>query len=224
MKVAKLSVVEDNETSESGHLFVFEGPDGVGKSSLVSELTTRFRSDGQEVMALSFPGQQPGTIGRHVYDLHHAPDNYGIGAMSPTSLQLLHVAAHIDQIERIILPALHEGRTVLLDRYWWSTWVYGLRSDVAADQLNLMINVEQLAWKGTRPSTLFLLQRDAAHVNVAIHRAYRVLAEKETASCPIVKVDNASSVASMVQKVAIIIAECQSKSLSPCLHPLESTS
>lgn len=193
------------DTSKPGHLFVFEGPDGVGKSTLVSELTSYLRLAGEEVLSFSFPGREPGTIGRHVYELHHSPEDFRITEMSPASLQLLHIAAHIDLIERTIVPALEEKRTVLLDRYWWSTWVYGLMSNVPREHLELMINVERFAWKDMKPCAAFLLQRDTAHVDSAILSAYHALAEQEAAVHPIVNIDNASSVTSLVHNVAATI-------------------
>ncbi len=193
------------DNSKSGHLFVFEGPDGVGKSTLVSELASYLRLAGEEVLPLSFPGREPGTIGRHVYDLHHSPKDFRITEMSPASLQLLHIAAHIDLIERAIVPALEEKRTVLLDRYWWSTWVYGLMSKVPREHLELMINVEQFAWKGMKPCAAFLLQRDTARVDSAILSAYHTLAAQEAAVHPIVKIDNGSSITSLVHNVAATI-------------------
>ncbi len=193
------------DTSISGNLFVFEGPDGVGKSTLVSELASYLRLAGEDVISLSFPGREPGTIGQHVYDLHHSPEDFRITEMSPASLQLLHIAAHIDLIERTIVPALEEKRTVLLDRYWWSTWVYGLMSNVPREHLELMINVEQFAWKGMRPCAAFLLQRDTAQVDSAILSAYHTLATQEASVHPIVKIDNASSVTSLVHSVAATI-------------------
>lgn len=213
MKIAASNVAKCREASEPGHLFVFEGPDDVGKSVLVSELTPRLRAAGQDVVALSFPGQEPGTIGRHIYELHHAPENHGISGMSPTSLQLLHIAAHIDLIERTILPGLRGGKTVLLDRYWWSTWVYGRKARVAAVHLYSMLNLEHQVWGGRKPTALFLLRRNDSYMDSNILDAYRVLAEQEGATYPIVEVSNNSSITAMVNDVAAAILRYQRESL-----------
>jgi dTMP kinase len=94
-------------------LFVFEGPDQVGKSSVTLGAEQRLRKAGVACVRLSFPGDDPGTLGRHVYELHHAPASYGVESVLPLSLQLLHIAAHVDAIERRILPWLRAGTTVL---------------------------------------------------------------------------------------------------------------
>jgi alpha-glutamyl/putrescinyl thymine pyrophosphorylase clade 1/Thymidylate kinase len=80
-------------------------------------------------------------------------------SVSPTSLQLLHVAAHIDAIEQRILPALCAGRTVVLDRFWWSTVVEGIVSGLSRQALDAMIELEDIAWGDIQPSALFLIRR-----------------------------------------------------------------
>ena len=109
-----------------GHLIVFEGPDGVGKTTLARLLTRELEHRGCHCLYKSFPGQEEGSLGRLVYDIHHHPHKFGIEQMSPTSLQMLHIAAHVDAIERDIKPSLQRGHHIILDRYWWSTLAYGI--------------------------------------------------------------------------------------------------
>lgn len=139
--------------------FVFEGPDGVGKSTVAEAACQRLLGLGIECIVESFPGQEPGTLGALVYQLHHNPERLGVEAIAKASLQMLHVAAHVDCIERRIHPKIAQGCTVLLDRYWWSTWVYGKVSGVPQDQIEAMLAVEHIAWRGLVPSALFLLSR-----------------------------------------------------------------
>src|SRR6266487_3071410 len=124
-----------------GRLYIFEGPDGVGKTSLSRAFSELLNANGLECDYFSFPGQEPGTLGKHVYDLHHHPVKCGIESIEPASLQLLHIAAHIDAIESRIIPALKKGRYVVLDRFWWSTWVYGLLNAVDKRYLQAMIEL-----------------------------------------------------------------------------------
>jgi hypothetical protein len=127
----------------TGRLFVFEGPDGVGKTTLSRE-ATRFLVDmGQKADYLSFPGRDPGTVGRVVYDLHHSVH---ARELSATAVQALHVAAHVDAIERHIRPRLANGINVFLDRYWWSTWVYGVCGGIDSTALRALIDFEERVW------------------------------------------------------------------------------
>ena len=118
--------------SSPGQLIVFEGPDGVGKSTLSQALIKKLTDIDLPCEYLTFPGKEAGTIGRLVYDLHHDPEMFGLGKVTATSLQTLHIAAHLDVIEQRIQPALNEGQWVVLDRFWW---VYvGLRAGVLRGQ------------------------------------------------------------------------------------------
>ena len=73
--------------------------------------------------------------------------------------QALHVAAHIDAIDRQIVPALKRGQTVLLDRFWWSAWVYGLVDGCDRRQLRALIDAERAAWGTVQPTLAIVLRR-----------------------------------------------------------------
>ena len=142
-----------------GKLYVFEGADGVGKSELSARFAAMLNDKGTRAMLLSFPGKEAGTLGKLVYDLHHGAGAHGVATISAASLQLLHIAAHVDAIERVIVPALAAGTTVVLDRFWWSTKVYGLADGSDKRLIKNMIRVERTAWGAVQPSTLFLIRR-----------------------------------------------------------------
>jgi dTMP kinase len=142
-----------------GKLIVFEGPDGVGKSTLVRNLRILLEREQLATEILSFPGDRPGTTGKLVYDLHHAPGKFGIEQISPIGLQALHIAAHLDAITLTILPAINSGTWVVLDRFWWSTWVYGRAAGIDPRILDSLINAEKLLWGQFTPSVVFLIQR-----------------------------------------------------------------
>ena len=183
--------------AHSGSLFVFEGPDGVGKTTLVRRTAEALQSDGRRVDVLSFPGREPGTLGEHVYSLHHDPAKFGITAMTPESLQVLHVAAHLDAIDRLIRPRLESGSVVLLDRYWWSTWVYGISGGGRRATLDAAIASEVTHWGALRPSALLLISRSES-LRVDEQRSrwltrvglYRDLAEMERGKYPIYTIPN----------------------------------
>lgn len=135
-----------------GKLYVFEGPDGCGKTTMAHKLEDRIGA-----IYFAFPGVQPGTLGKHVYELHHGL--FGGVSIPQVSLQMLHVAAHIDAIENQIKPALQSGKTVALDRYYWSTYIYGLHNGVDEKFLLNLIALEQSAWGDIKPDILFLMLR-----------------------------------------------------------------
>jgi len=142
-----------------GKLFVFEGSDGVGKTTISEKVFEKFKYNGVDALFLSFPGKEPSTLGEVVYKIHHGSKKYGIKNISPSSLQTLHIAAHIDCIENRILPALLNQKTVILDRFWWSTVAYGIASGVSINILEAMVNLEKEIWKNVLPDQLFLITR-----------------------------------------------------------------
>ena len=127
-----------NRMSRPPRLFVFEGPDGIGKTTLSQRFAEELTLTGEECVWTSFPGREPGTLGRLVYNLHHDPSKHSVERIDPTSVQMLHIAAHFDAIGRVILPTIKSGRSVVMDRFWWSTWVYGVIN--GADQESLVID------------------------------------------------------------------------------------
>lgn len=147
---------------KTGRLLVFEGPDGVGKSTLVREAGSVLDLRRITYSSLSFPGKDPGTLGWLVDQIHHTPQAVNVNALTPLSLQALHIAAHLDHIETRILPVLARGEWFILDRFWWSTWVYGTLDRVQTGVLNRLVEAEQTAWGSTLPATVFLVRRTAA--------------------------------------------------------------
>lgn len=147
-----------------GKLFVLEGPDGVGKTTLVGNIEKLLKHDGVQFLSLSYPGRSPGTLGDLVYKIHHNMEQFDIEEIDSSSLQTLHVAAHIDCVKRVIIPALKNGFVVLLDRFWWSTVVYGKVSGVNKKILNALVKLEEVAWDGIKPDIVFLISRDKPYI------------------------------------------------------------
>jgi thymidylate kinase len=182
-------------------LFVFEGPDDVGKTTIIKEVEKRLHMAGQAYACLSFPGKEQGTLGAHVYKLHHELAYYDVTQLSPLSLQLLHVAAHIDTIEQRILPLIREGKTILLDRYWWSTWAYGIAAKVPAPQLDAIIAIEKLVWLGVVPASLFLLSRQQSLAPHTLVDAYKDLVRQESDNYPVIAIKNEDTVDSIADEI-----------------------
>jgi dTMP kinase len=183
-----------------GHLLVLEGPDGVGKSSTVRGVAERLRSLAIRHSVLAFPGREPSTLGKLVYEIHHDPKRFSIEGMAEAAKQALHVAAHLDAIERRIRPLLHEGEHVLLDRFWWSTWVYGVVGGVSISLLDSLIAAERIQWGSIQPSLVVLLDRDAPIERDEdmngwrrIRAEYLTLASREKNRYPVEVVQNADT-------------------------------
>ncbi len=144
-----------------GRLIVFEGPDKVGKTSIAHQTVAALQASGIDCEYLAFPGRKEGTLGYLVYRLHHNPEEYQVNSINQTSLQIMHIAAHIDAIESYILPTLLTGKTIILDRFWWSTIVYGTVRGVPKKALRTMVDLELLYWKDRQPDMAFLIEREA---------------------------------------------------------------
>lgn len=143
-----------------GRLIFFEGPDGVGKSTL-HRLTVDATRESFRVRGLAFPGNEVGTLGEFVYRVHHGSDGVAVADLAPLARQILHVAAHVDAIEGRIRPALDAGETVILDRFWWSTWVYGVVDGIDPSMMDDLVSLEKLVWNNVVPTAGVLVKRDS---------------------------------------------------------------
>lgn len=192
-----------------GRLVVIEGPDGVGKSSVCSALSEHLRRGDTNIVELSFPGKVPGTLGELVYRVHHSSDTGASATMSVLARQALHVAAHIDCIDREITPALGKGKTVILDRYWWSAWVYGLVGGCEPRKLQALLDAEREAWAGIEPTLLVLLRRkspinrdDPMRRWRRLRSEYARLAKQEMQTQTVSVIENSTTIPAVVDKIA----------------------
>jgi thymidylate kinase len=200
--------------AKSGKLFVFEGPDGVGKSTILERLAERLASDGISHVCHSFPGKEANTLGNLVYRIYHNPGSLNISNLDQTSLQVLNVAAHIDTIESKIFPAIKKGEIVLLDRYWWSTLVYGAVYGANRKSLKKMIELEKIHWKSLKPTCVFLILRSNPLLQQEVNQKeweklyfeYEKLANEEQEKYKVVKINNGSSITDAVNEVNEVIS------------------
>jgi len=172
-------------------LIVFEGVDAAGKSAVCAEYLSVLKMRGISARLLSFPGKTPRTLGQLVYALHHDAPSLGVDHLTPASLQALHIAAHLDAIESVIVPSLEAGETIVLDRYWWSTWVYGIVGGIRPEILEALIEAERRAWGKWQPGLLFQVTRATPlreeHLEIwgKLHQEYDALVEQESGKYPI---------------------------------------
>lgn len=183
-----------------GQLLIFEGPDGTGKTTLSHRLVEWLKAHGRAARYVGAPGRVAGTLGEHVYQLHHSPERFGLQTIYPPSLQLLHVAAHIDALHTTIIPALDSGETVVLDRFWWSTVAYGKVAGIDSEQLKLIIDLELHHWDERRPTAVFLLEQSmparnehSSEVQMRLGEAYAALEASEGHKYPVHHVSTSCS-------------------------------
>ena len=189
------------ESNDQGKLIVFEGCDDVGKSTIVSALAESLSEKKYPVRVLAFPGNEVGTLGKWVYDFHHSDSAKNV---SQAALQSLHISAHIDCIETIIQPLLAGGNMIVLDRYWWSTWVYGTVSGISEACLQKMIQLELEIWCGRIPDILIHVRRKASESKVAMESLaseYSRLATRESEKYPVVELQNNNTVDDAIQRI-----------------------
>ena len=99
-----------------GKLITFCGLDGCGKSSMIEMVKKALAKNGIETIVTKQPTQtmRNTEIFRTFMD---CPDN---SAYEYRSLSLMAAADRIQHVNKIILPALKEGKTVICDRYYYS--------------------------------------------------------------------------------------------------------
>jgi dTMP kinase len=100
----------------SGRFITFEGIDGAGKSTHIEPLAARLRERGSRVVCTREPGGTPLAEQLRTLLLHEAMD----GVVET----LLVFAARRDHLDRVIVPALARGQTVLCDRFTDATFAY----------------------------------------------------------------------------------------------------
>lgn len=99
-----------------GKLITFCGLDGCGKSSMIKMMTEAFTERGIEFIVTKQPTEamRNTQIFRTFMD---CPDN---SAYEYRSLSLMAAADRIQHVNKVILPALKKGKTVICDRYFYS--------------------------------------------------------------------------------------------------------
>lgn len=189
---------------------MFEGADAVGKTTLANRLKQRAQLQGAPCEQLSFPGREGGSLGDHIYKLYHNHGRFSIKSISPISMQVLVTAAHIEVIESRVRPALEAGKTVILDRYWWSTWVYGSVHGVVPDRLQAIVDLELLCWGSIAPELILLIDRSQPlrHSENMITwqrlvAEYRCLAETQATTAPVRVVRNDGPLSDAIREITV---------------------
>jgi len=133
---------------------VIEGIDGTGKSTQAQQLAGWLREQGREVIVDYEP-----TLGVHGKKLR---DSFVNGRLAPEEELELFLADRREHVEQVIAPALAAGKTVILDRYYFSNMAY--QGAIGFDPTEIRRQNEVFA---PVPDLLFILDLD---VDTALSR------------------------------------------------------
>ena len=151
----------------SGLFVVFEGGDGVGKSTQVLELVTRLQNRRIEPVVTRQPGGTP--IGAKLRELLLDPSHPELTARTEA---LVYAADKAQHVEEVILPALERGKVVVCDRYVDSMIAYQGAGRVL--DLAEVKRVARWATGGLRPDLPVLLDIDPAEAVANIRQQDRL--------------------------------------------------
>jgi dTMP kinase len=135
-----------------GRLIVFEGPEGVGKTTQVARLASRLSAAGIRTERFREPGGTP--LGDEIRQLLLDPKTREITAGAEA---LLFMAARAQLMARVE-SRLIDGATVLLDRFFLSTYAYQIVGRGLDERL--VRDANQLAVGGKTPDVTLLLACD----------------------------------------------------------------
>jgi dTMP kinase len=102
-------------TDLPGRFIVFEGGEGAGKTTVSNLIAERMAAEGIAHIHVREPGGTP--AGEQLRQLLH-------GDLSLWGEAFAFLLARAEHVDRVIRPALAEGKTVLCDRFSMSTFAY----------------------------------------------------------------------------------------------------
>jgi dTMP kinase len=146
--------------STAGGVFVvFEGGDGVGKTTQVDRLCAWLSSEGHEVLKTFEPGDT--TVGAMIRQIVLDP---ATGEMSPRAEALLYAADKAQHIFSVVRPALDRGAVVVCDRYVDSMLAYQGAGRVL--EPTKVEDIARWATEDLRPDLTVVLDAD---LSVTVH-------------------------------------------------------
>lgn len=139
----------------AGLFVVFEGGDGVGKSTQTRLLCDWLASGGREVVRTFEPGEGP--IGAQIRRIVLSPETENL---APRAEALLFAADKAQHVHAVVRPALERGAVVVSDRYVDSTLAYQ-----GAGRVLALADLERINWWATddlRPDLTVVLDLEPA--------------------------------------------------------------
>ena len=183
-----------------GKFITFEGSEGCGKSTQSRLLYEYLKRKGKRVIYLREPG---GTeISEKIRKILLDPKNH----ITPICETFLYMAARAQGVNKIIKPALIDGKIVICDRFLDSTVAYqgyGLRI-----KIRLIKDMGNFATDGIKPDLTILLdlpinkglrqcgrikdriEKRSFTYHQRVRRGYFIIAKQEPKRVKVIKVDN----------------------------------
>ena len=146
---------EKIKLSGTGKFITFEGGEGSGKSTQLQLLGKAFAAAGLPHVITREPGGSPGAETIRKLLVSGEAD-----AWDAETETLLFYAARLDHVNRLIKPALAEGKIVLCDRFADSTIVYqGIGKELSQDYIEML---HRLTLGNFMPDLTIILDIDPA--------------------------------------------------------------
>ncbi|MEZ5694512.1 MAG: dTMP kinase [Altererythrobacter sp.] len=140
-----------------GKFIALEGGEGTGKSTQARLLAEWLAGQGLDATVTREPGGTPGA--EAIRSLLLTPPGEGWGSRAEA---LLFAAARSDHVEKLILPAMEDGKWVVCDRFVDSSRAYqGGAGELGDDAI---LRLHDIGSKGARPDLTLLIEVPAERV------------------------------------------------------------
>lgn len=138
-----------------GRFIALEGGEGTGKSTQARMLAAELQRRELDTVLTREPGGTPGAEAIRTLLLDPPGEGWGMRAEA-----LLFAAARSDHVERLIRPALGEGRWVVCDRFLDSSRAYQGRAGMLGDEL--VRTLHELGSEGLLPDLTLVIAVEGA--------------------------------------------------------------
>ncbi len=136
---------------KKGLFITFEGPEGAGKTTQISKLCDFFKSKGKECVVTREPGGTPVAEQlREIVKHHNGPE-----LIVDEAEVLLFAASRAQHVRNLIIPAIEEGKIVICDRFYDSTFAY--QGFARGQNIENLKYITDYAICGCVPDVTFLL-------------------------------------------------------------------
>lgn len=146
-----------------GRFIVFEGGEGVGKSTQARRLASSLQARGKSVDLTREPGGTPGA--KSIRALLLDPPGEGWGGEAEA---LLFAAARADHVAKLIRPAIEAGRWVICDRFLDSSRAYQGNASGVGDAV--VRQLHGIGSGGLLPDLTLVMQADPAAVSARLRQ------------------------------------------------------